>query len=82
MRGVGGWCKIIAERENVYSFVYIQVCILACKKIMHNIIGPPVTGEDFFGREKEIQYAWKSIKNGNKACNCFTTMYYSFFATY
>jgi AAA+ ATPase superfamily predicted ATPase len=32
---------------------------------MHNIIGPPVTGEDFFGREKEIQYAWKSIKSGN-----------------
>ena len=32
---------------------------------MHNITGVPVTGDDFFGREKELQYAWKRIESGN-----------------
>ena len=28
-------------------------------------IGPPVTGEDFFGRQKELEYVWALIKGGN-----------------
>lgn len=32
---------------------------------MKNVIGPPVEGEDFFGREKEFKYVWKRIKDGN-----------------
>jgi len=32
---------------------------------MKNIIGPPVEGEDFFGREKELNYVWQQIKDGN-----------------
>jgi uncharacterized protein len=27
--------------------------------------GPPVEGEDFFGREKEFEYVWSRIKDGN-----------------
>ena len=30
-----------------------------------NIIGPPVEGENFFGREKELDFAWNHIKKGN-----------------
>lgn len=32
---------------------------------MKNIIGPPVTGENFFGREKELKYGWTLIEDGN-----------------
>src|SRR6202012_6270333 len=32
---------------------------------MDNITGPPVTGDHFFGREKEIDYAWERINTGN-----------------
>lgn len=32
---------------------------------MKNIIGPPVTGNNFFGREKELKLAWQSIQDGN-----------------
>jgi AAA+ ATPase superfamily predicted ATPase len=32
---------------------------------MRNITGPPVEGDDFFGREKEIEYVWSRIQNGN-----------------
>ena len=32
---------------------------------MKNITGPPVVGQDFFGREKELTYVWKKIKDGN-----------------
>jgi AAA+ ATPase superfamily predicted ATPase len=32
---------------------------------MNNITGPPVTGGDFFGREKEIEYVWNRISDGN-----------------
>jgi len=32
---------------------------------MKNVIGPPVEGEDFFGREKEFEYVWNRIKDGN-----------------
>lgn len=32
---------------------------------MKNITGPPVIGNDFFGREEEIKYVWDRIKNGN-----------------
>ena len=28
-------------------------------------IGPPVTGADFFGRQKELEYVWKLIQGGN-----------------
>jgi len=28
-------------------------------------VGPPVEGDDFFGREKEIEYVWKGICGGN-----------------
>jgi uncharacterized protein len=30
-----------------------------------NITGPPVEGENFFGREKELNFAWNHIKKGN-----------------
>lgn len=30
-----------------------------------NKIGPPVEGSDFFGREKEIAFAWKRLQDGN-----------------
>lgn len=30
-----------------------------------NKIGPPVEGSDFFGREKEIDFAWKRLQDGN-----------------
>ncbi|HAL83324.1 MAG TPA: hypothetical protein DCO83_14710 [Mucilaginibacter sp.] len=32
---------------------------------MNNITGPPVTGDDFFGREKEIEFIWDRINKGN-----------------
>jgi hypothetical protein len=32
---------------------------------MKNVLGPPVEGDDFFGREKELAYAWKIIEDGN-----------------
>lgn len=32
---------------------------------MKNIVGPPVEGENFFGRMSEIKYAWQKIKDGN-----------------
>ncbi len=32
---------------------------------MKNIIGPPVTGDDFFGRNNEFDYVWELIKSGN-----------------
>jgi uncharacterized protein len=32
---------------------------------MNNKVGPPVEGEDFFGREKEFEYVWSRIKDGN-----------------
>lgn len=32
---------------------------------MRNITGPPVEGDDFFGREKELEYVWKRITDGN-----------------
>jgi uncharacterized protein len=32
---------------------------------MKNVIGPPVEGEDFFGREKEFEYVWSRIQDGN-----------------
>lgn len=28
-------------------------------------MGPPVTGNDFFGREDELGYAWLLLQNGN-----------------
>jgi uncharacterized protein len=28
-------------------------------------IGPPVEGDDFFGRENELKYAWKMLLSGN-----------------
>ncbi len=32
---------------------------------MKNITGSPVEGDDFFGREKELEFAWKHIQKGN-----------------
>jgi uncharacterized protein len=32
---------------------------------LYNITGSPVEGENFFGREKELDYAWEHIKKGN-----------------
>lgn len=32
---------------------------------MKNITGPPVEGDNFFGRTKELQFAWHQIENGN-----------------
>ncbi|MEO1260606.1 MAG: hypothetical protein AAFZ15_17550 [Bacteroidota bacterium] len=32
---------------------------------MKNKTGPPVEGDDFYGREKEINYVWKRIEDGN-----------------
>jgi hypothetical protein len=32
---------------------------------MKNLTGSPVEGNNFFGREKEIEYVWKSILDGN-----------------
>ncbi|NOT50346.1 MAG: ATP-binding protein [Chitinophagaceae bacterium] len=32
---------------------------------MRNITGPPVVGDDFFGREEEFNYVWSRIVNGN-----------------
>jgi uncharacterized protein len=32
---------------------------------MKNIIGPPVEGDDFFGREDEMTYVWQTIVDGN-----------------
>lgn len=32
---------------------------------MRNIIGPPVVGNDFFGREKELSLAWFLLSNSN-----------------
>jgi uncharacterized protein len=33
--------------------------------IVNNITGPPVEGNNFFGREKELDYVWKHIQKGN-----------------
>ena len=30
-----------------------------------NLVGPPVIGNDFIGRKKELEEAWKSLKDGN-----------------
>lgn len=32
---------------------------------MKNTIGPPVEGDNFFGRTTEINYVWSKIENGN-----------------
>ncbi|MCD4694611.1 MAG: hypothetical protein K8S16_00110 [Bacteroidales bacterium] len=32
---------------------------------MKNKVGPPVEGDDFFGREKELQFAFSQIEDGN-----------------
>lgn len=32
---------------------------------MKNKVGAPVDGEDFFGREKEIEYVWEVLADGN-----------------
>lgn len=32
---------------------------------MDNITGPPVTGENFYGRQNELDYAWERIRTGN-----------------
>lgn len=32
---------------------------------MNNITGSPVEGDNFFGREKELNFAWKHIAKGN-----------------
>jgi len=32
---------------------------------MKNVNGPPVIGDDFYGRDKELVYVWGEIKNGN-----------------
>ena len=32
---------------------------------MKNKVGPPVEGEDFFGREKELKFAFNQIEDGN-----------------
>ncbi len=32
---------------------------------LRNRTGPPVEGNDFYGREKEIAYVWKQINKGN-----------------
>jgi len=32
---------------------------------MNNITGPPVEGTDFYGRTKELDFAWRHIKKGN-----------------
>ncbi len=32
---------------------------------MNNQTGSPVEGKDFYGREKELDFAWKHIKKGN-----------------
>ncbi|MFT6319191.1 MAG: AAA+ ATPase superfamily predicted ATPase [Granulosicoccus sp.] len=32
---------------------------------IHNKTGSPVEGSNFFGREKELDFAWKHIKKGN-----------------
>lgn len=32
---------------------------------MYNKVGPPVEGADFFGREKELEYVWSKINDGN-----------------
>lgn len=32
---------------------------------MRNITGSPVEGDEFFGREKELEFAWKQLQNGN-----------------
>lgn len=33
--------------------------------MIRNLIGPPVTGMDFIGREKELADAWKAIEDTN-----------------
>ncbi|PQJ80753.1 AAA family ATPase [Polaribacter porphyrae] len=33
--------------------------------MIRNITGPPVEGKDFFGREKELIFAWNHIQKGN-----------------
>ena len=52
---------------HIYKFVYMQFCIYVCRKnnTMEIKTGTPVEGDDFFGREKELSYAWKRIKAGN-----------------
>lgn len=32
---------------------------------MNNQTGPPVEGDDFYGRDKELNFAWKHIQKGN-----------------
>src|SRR5579859_3444577 len=43
----------------------MHFCIFAKTSFMHNIMGPPVEGEDFYGRVKELGFAWQMIDNGN-----------------
>jgi len=51
---------------KIYTVLYIYKFVYICKKVaMKNRIGPPVTGDDFFGREDELDYAWTLLQNGN-----------------
>ncbi len=48
----------------IYNFVYIFACEFKIMSI-NNITGSPVEGENFFGREKELEFAWNHINKGN-----------------
>lgn len=43
----------------------MQNRIFAKSIVMNNRTGSPVIGDDFFGREKELEFAWTKIKEGN-----------------
>lgn len=49
---------------HIYKFVYIFTGNNTLEMI-NNITGSPVEGNNFFGREKDLEYIWKHIQKGN-----------------
>ena len=45
--------------------IYLCTVTINRSNMIRNLIGPPVTGTDFIGREKELTDAWKAIEDTN-----------------
>ncbi len=45
-------------------------------KKVKNKIGPPVEGDNFYGREKELAYVWRRLEDNNaiKLDNCYQAL--------
>ena len=50
---------------QICIFTKLYLTLPENQQTMKNKAGPPVEGDDFFGREKELAYAWRKLQSGN-----------------